>query len=171
MRDLRLTTAGKSTRIIGVIGSVRGLSAVEAIAACSERLCGLLFGAANMPWDIGCDASWDPLVFPRGRLYAACAGAGVVAIDGPFSDVLNRAGCQTEAVRGAFGFGAKAAIHPVQVRPIQAALTPSELAVREAMAYLARNGEGTESCVKDARAARAARAARTARKILAAAGH
>src|ERR1700735_1630225 len=46
--DRLITAAGKDTRLIGLIESARGLAAVEAIAAATPRLAGLMLGAADM---------------------------------------------------------------------------------------------------------------------------
>jgi (S)-citramalyl-CoA lyase len=48
----RLLTAGKATRLIGLIESARGLAAVEAIATATPRLAGLMLGAADMAADL-----------------------------------------------------------------------------------------------------------------------
>src|ERR1700676_415915 len=82
--DRLLTAAGKATRLIGLIESARGLAAVEAIAAATPRLAGLMLGAADMAADLGSATAWAPLAFARGRLIAACALAGVTPIDAPF---------------------------------------------------------------------------------------
>src|ERR1700730_12664426 len=51
--DRLLTAAGKGPRLIGLIESARGLAAVEAIAAATPRLAGLMLGAADMAADLG----------------------------------------------------------------------------------------------------------------------
>ena len=53
--DRLLTAVGKATRLIGLIESARGLSAVEAIATATPRLVGLMLGAADMAADLGGD--------------------------------------------------------------------------------------------------------------------
>ena len=141
--DRLLTAAGKDTRLIGLIESARGLAAVEAIATATPRLAGLMLGAADMAADLGAATAWQPLVFARGRLIAACALAGVTPIDAPFFDLRDEAGLKQEvAAAVALGFAAKAAIHPAQVAAINAALTPSAEAVDKARAILAENAKG-----------------------------
>jgi (S)-citramalyl-CoA lyase len=141
--DRLLTTAGKDTRLIGLIESARGLAAVEAIASATPRLVGLMLGAADMAADLGAAVGWGPLAFARSRLIAACAQAGVTPIDAPFFDIRAEAGLEQEvAAAEALGFAAKAAIHPAQVGAINAALTPSAEAVQQARAILAENAKG-----------------------------
>src|SRR4029077_1843584 len=59
--DRLLIAAGKDTRLIGLIESARGLAAVEAIAAATPRLFGLMLGAADMAADLGAATRWEPL--------------------------------------------------------------------------------------------------------------
>jgi hypothetical protein len=94
--DRLLTAAGKDTRLIGLIESTRGLAAVEAIAAATPRLAGLILGAADMAADLGAPTAWAPLAFARGRLITACALVGVISIDAPFFDLRGEAGLKHE---------------------------------------------------------------------------
>ena len=166
--DRLLTTAVKDTRLIGLIESARGLVAVEAIATATPRLVGLMLGAADMAADLGAAIAWEPLVFARSRLIAACALAGVAPIDAPFFDIHDEAGLKQEVSAAvALGFAAKAAIHPAQIGAINAALTPSAEAVEKARAILAENAKGVGTV--DGQMIDEA-VARKARRTLAAAG-
>ena len=166
--DRLLTPVGKATRLIGLIESARGLAVVEAIAAATPRLAGLMLGAGDMAADLGSAAAWAPLAFARGRLIAACALAGVTPIDAPFFELHDEAGLNQEvAAAVALGFTAKAAIHPAQVGAINAALTPSAEAVEKARAILAENAKGVGTI--DGQMIDEA-IARKARRTLAAAG-
>ena len=140
----RLLTARKpTTRLVGLIESARGLAAVEETAAATSRLFGLMLGAADMAADLGIATAWPPLVTVRSRLVLACALAGVAPIDTPFFDVHDMDGLTRETADAvAFGFPAKAAIHPGQVGPINQALTPTDKAVEHAKAVLAANTKG-----------------------------
>jgi (S)-citramalyl-CoA lyase len=141
--DRLLTSAGKGTRLIGLIESAYGLAAAEAIATATPRLVGLMLGAADMAADLGATTAWEPLAFARGRLIAACALAGVSPIDAPFFNLHDEAGLKQEAAAAVvLGFSAKAAIHPAQIGAINAALTPSAEAVERARAILAENAKG-----------------------------
>jgi len=121
-----LTETRKSTRLIGLIESARGLAEVEAIAFATPRLVGLMLGAADMAADLGAVTAWAPLAFARGKLIAACALADVTSIDAPFFDLHDETGLKQEVAAGvALSFAAKAAIHPAQIGVINSALTPS----------------------------------------------
>jgi (S)-citramalyl-CoA lyase len=141
--DRLLTAVGKATRLVGLIESARGLAALEAISTATPRLAGLMFGAADMSADLGAVTAWQPLAFARGKLIAACALGGVLAIDSPFFELHDEAGLKQEVTAAvALGFSAKAAIHPAQIAAINAALTPSAEAVEKARAILAENAKG-----------------------------
>ena len=166
--DRLLAMRKLETRLVGLIESARGLAAVEATAAATPRLFGLMLGAADMAADLGVVTAWPPLVAARSRLVLACVLAGVTPIDTPFFDVHDMDGLARETADVvAFGFPAKAAIHPAQVGPINQALTPNPKAVEHAGAVLAANTRGVG--VVDGQMIDEA-VARKARRVLAAAG-
>ena len=141
--DRLLTAVGKATRLVGLIESARGLAALEVISTATPRLAGLMFGAADMSADLGAATAWQPLAYARGRLIAVCALADILAIDSPFFELHDEAGLKQEVTAAvALGFSAKAAIHPAQIGPINAALTPSAGAVEKARAVIAVNAKG-----------------------------
>ncbi len=167
--DRLLTANGSEARLVGLIESARGLANVEAIAAATPRVFGLMLGAGDMAADLGASTAWAPLVAVRSRLVLACVLAGVTPIDSPFFDMQDLDGLVREATDAvSFGFAAKAAIHPHQVSAINQALTPSDRAVEHAKAVLAANMKGVGvvngQMVDEA-------IARKARRTLAAAGH
>ena len=166
--DRLLTAVGKATRLVGLIESARGLAALEAISTATPRLAGLMFGAADMSADLGAATAWQPLAYARGRLIAVCALADILAIDSPFFELHDEAGLKQEVTAAvALGFSAKAAIHPAQIGPINAALAPSAEAVEKARAVIAVNAKGVGTVdgemIDEA-------VARKARRTLAAAG-
>ncbi len=166
--DRLLTAAGRATRLVGIIESARGVALVDTISAATPRLSGLMLGAADMAADLGAATAWPPLVHARSRIVLACALAGVTPIDSPFFDVHDADGLSQEVASAiAFGFPAKAAIHPGQVVAINQALTPTPKAVEHARAVLAANTKGVG--VVDGQMIDEA-VARKARRVLAAAG-
>ena len=166
--DRLLAGTKRKIGLVGLIESAKGLAAAEEIAASTPRLKALLFGAADMSADLGAGTAWTPLVYARGRLVAACALTGVLAIDSPFFDMNNHQGLTQETTQAvALGFAGKAAIHPAQIDAINAALTPSAEAVEKARAILAENVKGVGTV--DGQMIDEA-IARKARRTLAAAG-
>ena len=166
--DRLLAASGKTARLVGLIESARGIARVEEIAATTPRLFGLMLGAADMAADLGAATAWEPLATTRSQLVAACALAGVAPIDSPYFDVHDADGLRHEVdASKAFGFTAKAAVHPSQVAPINAALTPTDDEVAKAKRVLSTNQGGVG--VVDGQMVDEA-VARKARRILAAAG-
>ncbi len=164
--DDLLTVSKRGTRLIGIVESARGLAAVESIAAATPRTAGLMLGAADLAADLGIETAWAPLAHARGLMVLACMLTGVMPIDAPFFDLRDAEGLAKEAADAvAFGFHAKAAVHPSQVRTINAALTPSDEAVEHARAVLAASARGVG--IVDGRMIDEA-AARKARRVLAA---
>ncbi|MFW5659794.1 MAG: aldolase/citrate lyase family protein, partial [Oceanicaulis sp.] len=85
-----------------------------------------LFGGGDMAADLGVAMDWEPLLFARSQIVAACAAANVPAIDVPFLDVTDEAGLAHEAERSkALGYAAKACIHPAQITGVHHVFTPS----------------------------------------------
>ena len=112
--------------------------------------------------------AWPPLAYERAHLVHACALARITAINSPFFDVHDADGLGRETKdAAAFGFKAKAAIHPNQVKPINDVFTPINDEVKHARAVLEANKKGVG--VVDGQMIDEA-VARKARQMLAAAG-
>lgn len=121
------------------------------------RLCGLMWGGEDLAADIGAirnrgaDGLYTaPFQLARSLCLFGAAAASVIAIDAVFTDFRDIDGVRKEAEEGLRdGFSAKAAIHPDQVAPINAAFTPSaadiEWAKRVVAAFDASTGTGVAS--------------------------
>ena len=119
-------------RLVPIIETARGLSAVEPIAG-EEGVEGLLFGALDLSTELGCDRSWESLLHARSRCVVAAAVAGVPLLDTPYFDLEDDEGLEAEAVRARrLGFSGKAAIHPGQIPVIRRAFRPSAEEVEHA---------------------------------------
>jgi (S)-citramalyl-CoA lyase len=163
--DALLTEAGSPARLVALVETASGLACVEDIAGATERLAGVMFGAADFAADLGATAAWAPLLYPRGKIVTACAMAGIAAIDAPFFGIDDANGLKQETeAAAAMGFSAKAAIHPGQVAIINTGCTPSEAEVETARRVLAACEMGVGRI--DGRMVDAAMA-RRARRILA----
>ena len=131
LRD-RLGGRGAGTVLIPMIETVRGLARVEAIASV-EDVEALMFGGLDLSIELGASLDWESLLYARSRTVHAARLAGVHVLDMPFFDAADDEALRAEAERaGRLGFSGKAAIHPRQVGPIQAAFTPSDEQVARA---------------------------------------
>ena len=97
------------------------------------RLFGMLWGGEDLAADIGAITNREadgryaaPYELARSLCLLAATAASVIAVDAVYTDFRDVAGLKEEAIRAQrSGFSAKAAIHPDQIEPINAAFTPS----------------------------------------------
>ena len=118
-----------------LVETPEGLMRAWEIAA-APAVGGVLFGAFDYSAEVGCEMSWEPLLFARSQIAAACARAGVEALDAPPAAVGEDEALVAETDRARrLGFTGRACIHPSQVGPVNAAYTPSaeELAKAQAV--------------------------------------
>jgi citrate lyase beta subunit len=105
--------------------------------ASAHGVTGVLFGAFDYAADVGCAMAWEPLLYARSTLAAACARARVQLLDSPFGDLIDVAALRHETTRAkALGFTGRACIHPDQVAPINAAYIPTPAEVAQAQRVL-----------------------------------
>jgi len=111
----------------------------------ADRLCGLTWGAEDLPAAIGATTSRDeqglllpPYEMARALALFAAHAAGVPAIETVYPDFRNVAGMAAYAARAARdGFTGMMAIHPSQVAVINAAFSPTPDQIAHARAVIA----------------------------------
>ena len=140
-----LPIATETPAAIFALGSYRNVA---------SRLCGLTWGAEDLPAAIGATASRDadgrytpPYEMVRALSLFAAGAAGIAAIETIFPALRDEAGLEAYAARGRRdGFSGMLAIHPAQIPAINAAFTPSKdetaWAQRIADAFAANPGAG-----------------------------
>lgn len=108
------------------VETAKGVRAVAEIALASEATTILGFGAVDLVAETGSDLSWDALLYTRSQVVLAASEARIEALDTVWIEIADQAGLEEECrkARG-LGFDGKAAIHPSQVAPINAAFSPS----------------------------------------------
>lgn len=149
-----------------LIETTKGLANVEAIAASSPRLEGIIFGVGDYSielenFDIEFGSSnadyavlardgdaapqrhWnDQWHFALARIANACRAYGLRPIDGPFAKYGDPDGYRASAMRArALGFEGKWAIHPSQVELANEIFTPSAGHIRWARDIVAKMDE------------------------------
>lgn len=118
--------------------------ALGSFAAVGARLCGLTWGAEDLPAAIGASASRDgdgqltpPYEMVRSLALFAAHAAGVPAIETVFPDFNDTAALENTVVRARRdGFTGMMAIHPAQIATINAGFTPSEAEIARARAIV-----------------------------------
>lgn len=129
-REPALGIAADSIRLLVAIESPRGLLNAAAIAACSPRVIGLMFGAEDFGREIGLPTTREgearDLLYARSALVVAAAAAHVQAVDGVWPDLSDPEGLWRFARQSRrLGFSGMSLIHPSQIDPINAVFSPS----------------------------------------------
>jgi (S)-citramalyl-CoA lyase len=103
---------GASVRLVAMIETAAGLEAAPAVAR-TRGVAALFLGAVDLAAELGCDVSWDALLYARSRLVHAAALGGVWTLDVPALALDDPGGVEEETRAVArLGFTGKAAIHP-----------------------------------------------------------
>lgn len=113
--------------------------------AAGPRLCGMLWGGEDLAADIGAVANRSangrytaPYELARSLTLLGATAALVPAVDAVYTNFRDAEGLRAEAMEAVRdGFSAKAAIHPDQIGPINAAFTPSPADVQWAKHVIA----------------------------------
>ncbi len=137
-----------------ILETAQGVTNLEEIATASPRMQGMSFGPADLaasrrmkttrvggghpgyrsmedpkdpenPEADRVSAQQDPWHYSIARMVDACAGAGILPFYGPFGDIKDTAGCETQ-FRAAFLLGCVGAwsLHPVQIEIAKKVFSP-----------------------------------------------
>ena len=94
---------------------------------------GAVFGGHDLAMQLGCSKEWDVLSAYRSAFVRSAGGLNLCLIDMPWFGLDDKEGLRSETVNAKrFGFTAKAAIHPKQVKTINTVFTPTKQEVDEA---------------------------------------
>jgi citrate lyase subunit beta/citryl-CoA lyase/(S)-citramalyl-CoA lyase len=115
-----------------IVESALGLRDAWSISA-APGVEGVLFGAVDLAADLGVQPTWEPMLFARGRLAAACAAASVELLDVPSIDIDDDDALRESTLKArAFGFTGRACIHPRQVPVVNASFAPTDVEIAHA---------------------------------------
>ena len=114
----------------------------EAIAKCTPRLGGLIFGLVDYAGDIGAQEIGSEQFFyynyAKAKIVAAARAAGITCVDGVTLAIRDLEACRRDARMAArMGFDGKWAIHPSQVDIINEAFTPAPEEIERAQRIFA----------------------------------
>jgi citrate lyase subunit beta/citryl-CoA lyase len=119
---------GRDVAVSALVETAAALFEVRAIAS-APRVARLQLGEADLSAELGIEASPDGREFAsiRTQIVLASAAAGLAAPIGPIStDFHDRDGLRASSLAlRKMGFGARAAIHPLQIPVINDVFTPS----------------------------------------------
>jgi len=128
----KIRSAGGLISLIPLIESAQALENGRDILS-FETVKGAVFGGHDLAMQLGCSKEWDVLSAYRSDFIRSAGGLNLCLIDMPWFGLDDQDGLKKETDNARrFGFTAKAAIHPAQVKTINAVFTPTEDEVAEA---------------------------------------
>jgi citrate lyase subunit beta/citryl-CoA lyase len=124
----KMPTGG--VRLLIAIESPAGLLNAPAIAACSPRVVGLMFGAEDYGRELGLPTSREgearDMLYARSAMVVAAAAAHVQAVDGVWVDLKDTDGLNSFARQSRrLGFSGMSLSHPSQIDPINTTFSPT----------------------------------------------
>jgi len=117
-------------KFLVAIESPKGLLNAPAIAASTDRVVGLMFGAEDYGRELGLPTSREgearDLIYARSAMVVAAASAHVQAVDGVWVDLQDGDGLLGFARQARrLGFSGMSLIHPSQIDPINTVFSPT----------------------------------------------
>ena len=122
---------GGAVKLLVAIESPMGLFNAYAIASCSPRIIGIMFGAEDFTREMNLPVRREgeavDLIYARSAIATAAAAAHVQAVDGVWVDINDGAGLKRFAQQARrLGMSAISLIHPNQIDEANAAFTPGK---------------------------------------------
>ncbi len=129
-REPKLNIDSGNIKLLIAIESPKGLYNAPAIACCSSRVIGLMFGAEDFGREIGLptfrEGEARDMIYARSAMVMAAASAHVQAVDGVWVDLKDTEGLFGFARQSRqLGFSGMSLIHPSQIDPINSVFSPS----------------------------------------------
>jgi len=129
-REPRLKVEPGSIKLLIAVESPKGLLNAPALASCSARVVGLMFGAEDFGRELGLPTSREAeardMIYARSALVVAAASAHVQAIDGVWVVLQDSEGLLGFARQSRrLGFSGMSLIHPSQIDPINRVFSPA----------------------------------------------
>ena len=129
-REPALKIERGSIKLLIAIESPKGLLNAPAIAACSARAVGLMFGAEDFGREMGLPTAREgearDMIYARSAMAVAAASAHVQAVDGVWVDLKDTEGlCGFARQSRRLGFSGMSLIHPSQIDPINSVFSPT----------------------------------------------
>ncbi|MBI2999346.1 MAG: CoA ester lyase [Deltaproteobacteria bacterium] len=129
-REPRLKVEPGSIKLLIAVESPKGLLNAPALASCSGRVVGLMFGAEDFGRELGLPTSREAeardMIYARSALVVAAASAHVQAVDGVWVVLQDSEGLLGFARQSRrLGFTGMSLIHPSQIDPINRVFSPA----------------------------------------------
>ncbi len=125
--------------LLALVETPKGIINAYEIAGASPRVLGIAFGPEDYTLEMGVKRTREgaEIYYPRVVIAVACHAAGVLAIDGVYTDIRDEEGLsqETRLVRQ-MGFHGKLLIHPNQVGPVSQIFSPTEEEITHALGVI-----------------------------------
>lgn len=115
--------------LLALVETPKGILNVYEIASASPRVLGISFGPEDYTLEMGVKRTKEgaEIYYPRVVIAVACHAAGVLAIDGVYTDIRDEEGLnQDTRLARQMGFHGKLLIHPNQVSPVSQIFSPTK---------------------------------------------
>lgn len=129
-----------SVALLALVETPKGIINAYEIAGASPRVLGIAFGPEDyaLEMDIRRTREGAEIYYPRVVIAVACRAAGVLAIDGVYTDIRDEEGLSQETrLARQMGFHGKLLIHPNQVSPVNQIFSPTEEEIAHAREVVA----------------------------------
>jgi citrate lyase subunit beta/citryl-CoA lyase len=129
-REAKMGMPAGGVRLLVALESPKGLFNAYAIATCSPRVIGLLFGAEDFSRELNLplrrEGEATELIYARSSVVLAAAAAHVQSVDGVWPNFQDIHGLRKFALQSRrLGFSGMSLIHPAQIDEVNAAFTPT----------------------------------------------
>jgi citrate lyase subunit beta/citryl-CoA lyase len=127
--EIQKGMARGKTKLLPILETALGIVHAYEIGCSSERVSALIFGPEDYCADMGISRTrlGEEVAIPRMLVSQAAHAAGILAIDGVFTDFSDEAGLIDDTRRGKeMGYRGKALIHPSQILPVHRAFAPAD---------------------------------------------
>jgi citrate lyase beta subunit len=134
----------RSTRLLAIIETAKGIANLREIAQADERLDALVFGAEDLVGSIGAVRSeaGSEVFYARSAVVIHAAAFELQAIDTPYITLRDEDGLRADAMKAMhMGYTGKLAIHPEQVPIISEVFTPTDSQIKQAKDLIAAHDE------------------------------
>ena len=129
-RETKMGMPAGGVRLLVALESPKGLFNAYAIATCSPRVIGLLFGAEDFSRELNLplrrEGEATELIYARSSVVIAAAAAHVQSVDGVWPNFQDIEGLRKFALQSRrLGFSGMSLIHPAQIDEVNTAFTPT----------------------------------------------
>lgn len=131
--DELLTEMEAESELMLLVETSLGLQAATSMVTASSRVSALSFAIADLPAELGCRPTWEPMFAIRAAMVTTAGLGGILPIDPPYLNIKDEPGLKQECKRVRdMGYTGKICIHPSQLEPVNHAFSPTSKEIKRA---------------------------------------